>query len=164
MTRAASVSAHMRILLACIAALLVLPAAAVAEVPDDATWTEDYIVTPGQPTLHVDILKPKDAEPGVKLPAIVSVGPYFGHSGSPDAPDPTAQGPVLRWKDLIEEAKIFERGDALVQVDLRGFGGSAGCNDFGGPGEQTDVKRAVEWTTSQPWSTGKAALYLRLLA
>jgi predicted acyl esterase len=150
----------MRLPLACTAALLLLlPATAAAEVPSDADWSEDYIVTPGQPTLHVDVLKPKGAEPGTKLPAIVSVGPYFGHSGSPDAPNPTAQGPVLRWQDLIEGAKIFQRGYALVQVDLRGFGGSAGCNDFGGPGEQTDVKRAVEWTTSQPWSTGKAALY-----
>jgi predicted acyl esterase len=145
-------------LVVCIAALL-FPAVASAEVPPDADWSEDYIVTPGQPTLHVDILKPKNAEPGVKLPAIVSVGPYFGHTGSPDSPNPTAQGPVLRWQDLIEEAKIFQRGYALVQVDLRGFGGSSGCNDFGGPGEQVDVKRAVEWTTSQPWSTGKAALY-----
>ena len=40
----------------CIAALLLLPAVASAEVPEDAVWSEDYIVTPGQPTLHVGVL------------------------------------------------------------------------------------------------------------
>ncbi len=159
--RPACVCTHMRSRLAvCVAALLLFPATALAEVPENADWSEEYIVTPGEPTLHVDILKPKGVEPGTKLPSIVSVGPYFAHTGStPDGPTPTNQGPTLRWADLIEEAQIFERGYALIQVDLRGFGGSAGCNDFGGPGEQTDVKRAVEWTTSQPWSNGKAALY-----
>jgi predicted acyl esterase len=44
-------------------------------------------------------------------------------------------------------------------VDLRGFGGSAGCNDWGGPGEQEDVRAAVEWAAAQPWSTGKVGLF-----
>jgi hypothetical protein len=131
-------------------AALALPAAARAEVPAKATWTEAYIETPGEPTLHVDVMRPKGVPEGAKVPAIVSVGPYFGHTG---------EGPALRFKDLIEQAKIFEKGYALVQVDLRGFGGSAGCNDFGGRGEQNDAKRAVEWTAAQPWSTGKVAMY-----
>src|SRR3712207_168248 len=151
---------RLRTLLVSAIALLLLPAAATAEVPANATWEEAYITTPGEPTLHVDILKPKGVEEGKKLPAIVSVGPYFAHSGStPDGPTPTNEGPTLRWADLIEGGKIFERGYALIQVDLRGFGASAGCNDFGGTGEQTDVKRAVEWTVQQPWSNGKAGLY-----
>ena len=44
-------------------------------------------------------------------------------------------------------------------VDLRGFGGSTGCLDWGGPGEQADVKAAVEWAAAQPWSTGKVGMY-----
>ena len=44
-------------------------------------------------------------------------------------------------------------------VDLRGFGGSSGCLDWVGPGEQADVKSAVEWAASQPWSTGKVGMY-----
>ena len=44
-------------------------------------------------------------------------------------------------------------------VDLRGFGGSSGCLDWGGPGEQSDVKAAVEWAASQPWSTGHVGMY-----
>ena len=150
------------LLAAALAAALMLPAAAQAEVPPNADWTETWIPgTPGgDPALHVDILKPKGTPDSVKLPAIVSVGPYFNHSGStPDGINPTAQGPNDRWKDLIEEGKLFERGYALVLVDLRGFGASEGCNDFGGPGEQADSRRAVEWTASQPWSTGKVGMW-----
>src|SRR5207244_7501337 len=28
-----------------------------------------------------------------------------------------------------------------------------------GPGEKSDVKRAVEWAASQPWSTGKVGMW-----
>ena len=44
-------------------------------------------------------------------------------------------------------------------VDLRGFGGSNGCLDWAGPGEQADVVNAVKWAASQPWSTGKVGMY-----
>ena len=44
-------------------------------------------------------------------------------------------------------------------VDLRGFGGSNGCLDWSGPGEQADVVNAVKWAASQPWSTGKVGMY-----
>ena len=36
----------------------------------------------------------------------------------------------------------MERGYTFVMVDLRGFGGSTGCLDWGGPGEQADVVKA----------------------
>jgi predicted acyl esterase len=44
-------------------------------------------------------------------------------------------------------------------VSLRGTGGSSGCLDILGPGEQTDVKTAVAWAASRPWSTGKVGMY-----
>ena len=53
----------------------------------------------------------------------------------------------------------MERGYTFVMVDLRGFGGSSGCLDWVGPGEQADVKAAVEWAATQPWSTGKVGMY-----
>ena len=58
---------------------------------------------------------------------------------------------------------MFEKGYTYVMVDLRGTGGSSGCNDWGGPGEQTDVKAAVEWAASREWSTGKVALLRQVL-
>ena len=53
----------------------------------------------------------------------------------------------------------MERGYTFVMVDLRGFGGSSGCLDWAGPGEQADVVNAVKWAASQPWSTGKVGMY-----
>lgn len=148
--------------LALAATLLLVSMAQAAPVPPNADWTEAYIGSDsGEPVLHADILKPKGTPPTTKLPAIVSVGPYFNHSGSTvDGYDPTTPyGPNDRWKDLIEQGHIFERGYALVLVDLRGFGASEGCNDFGGPGEQADSQRAVKWTASQEWSTGKVGMW-----
>lgn len=46
-----------------------------------------------------------------------------------------------------------------MQVDLRGFGGSSGCLDYMGEGEQADVKAAIDWASKQPWSTGKVGMY-----
>jgi uncharacterized protein len=146
------------LILAAVAAALTLPAAAGATVPEGTTWQEAYIETPGEPTLHADIMIPEGKET-TKNPVILSIGPYFAHDGSTLPDDPFAEGPQLRWADLIEGGKIFEKGYVLVQVDLRGFGASAGCNDFGGRGEQIDVKRAVEWAAEQPWSNGKVALW-----
>jgi uncharacterized protein len=54
---------------------------------------------------------------------------------------------------------VMDRGYTFVMVDLRGFGGSTGCLDWGGPGEQADVKAAIEWAADQPWSTGKVGMY-----
>ena len=99
---------------------------------------------------------------------IVSIGPYFNHSGQtgPAGPvegtpyDPTgAAGPSSRFYDFVNGAHLMERGYTYVMVDLRGFGGSSGCLDWGGPGEQSDVKAAVEWAAQQPWSTGKVGMY-----
>src|SRR4051812_16285076 len=148
-------------------ALLVFAAPASATVPANADWHEFYISdsTPypaGQPTLHADLLVPKGTDlTKDKLPIIVSVGPYFGHGGSSTPGDTaTDDGPQLRWNDLIKDGKLFERGYGLLQVDLRGFGGSQGCNDFGGPGEQNDVFRSIEWASSQPWAlNGKVAIF-----
>jgi uncharacterized protein len=155
-----------RTALAALAASVAFSAPASAEVPKNADWYEHYISTPGHPRLHVDVMLPKGTKTdgSERIPLIVSVGPYFGHMGSIPVPvagdaNPTNDGPTLRWRDLIEDGKLFERGYGLVQVDSRGFGGSSGCNDFGGIGEQADVKRGVEWAADLPYSSGKVALY-----
>jgi len=89
------------------------------------------------------------------------VSPYTSHSGAtpPLDYDPTASGPSNRFFDFVEGAHLMERGYTYVIVDLPGFGGSGGCNDWGGPSEQSGVKRAVQWASAQPWSTGRVGLY-----
>jgi pimeloyl-ACP methyl ester carboxylesterase len=147
---------------------LASPASA-AKVPDGAEWTQASIKSGDGTILHADILRPKGLPANAKTPVIVSIGPYFNHSGQtgPAGPvegtpfDPTGpvEGPSDRFYDFLEGAKVFQRGYSFVMVDLRGFGGSGGCLDWGGPGEQGDVKAAVEWAASQPWSTGSVGMY-----
>jgi predicted acyl esterase len=61
--------------------------------------------------------------------------------------------------DFLTEGRLMREGYTYVIVDLRGTGGSSGCQDFGGPGEQTDVVEAVKWAARQEWSTGKVGIY-----
>lgn len=159
--------------LAAAAGLLAAPGLASASgvAYPDATWTEAAIPVPDGTRLHADILLPKGLSPSEKVPVITSIGPYFNHSGQvgPVGPvlganyDPVGpnEGPSERFQDFIEGAKIFtrERKYAFVMVDNRGYGGSTGCLDWGGPGEQADVDAMVKWAVAQSWSTGKVGTY-----
>src|SRR5215207_5218868 len=132
-----------------LAMLAVLPAAAgAAEVPEGPEWSEATFPSSDGVTLHADILRPKSLPAGAKTPVVLSVGPYFNHSGQVGAAGPVEDasydpvgpaGPSDRFLDFIEGAKLMERGYTFVMVDLRGFGGSSGCLDWTGPGEQADV-------------------------
>ena len=145
-----------------VAVLGLAPAAQADPPPPGSTWTQATITEPDGTRLHADVLRPSNLPADARTPVIVSVGPYFNHSGQTgpagpieDTPyDPTGPaGPSSRFYDFVNGAHLMQRGYSYVMVDLRGFGGSSGCLDWGGPGEQSDVKAAVEWAASQPWST-----------
>src|SRR5262249_33658290 len=109
--------------------------------------------------LHADVLRPADLPADAKTPVILSVGPYFSHAGETAPAGWDRVGPSARFQDFIDGARLMERGYTFGMVGLRGLGGSTGCLDFLGPGEQADIKAAVEWAASQPWSTGKVGMY-----
>jgi predicted acyl esterase len=154
--------------LSCLAALA-LPATANAwETPAGATYSQGWVSEADGTHIHYDLLRPKDLPPDAKTPTILSIGPYFGHAGQTGAAGPiedTVYNPLQapgfndRFRDFVDGAKLMQRGYSWIQFDLRGFGESSGCLDWGGPGEQADVKAAVEWTAAQPWSTGKVGMY-----
>ena len=157
---------HRMLLIAVVAVFALVPGSALAaEVPEDAVYSEEYIPSSSpipnddDPKLHADVLRPKNATG--KVPVVLTVSPYTNHSTQNGTDiNPTKEGPSDRFFDfVVRDAKLFKNGYAYVMVDLRGNGGSEGCNDWGGPGEQDDVRRAVEWAASQPWSNGKVALY-----
>src|SRR3954467_751803 len=136
--------------------------------PPGSTWSQASITEADGTRLHADVLRPSSLPAAAGARVILWIGPYFNHSGQtgPAGPvegtpyTPTGDaGPSARFYDFINGAKLMERGYTWVQVDLRGFGGSTGCLDWGGPGEQADVKAAVEWAAAQPWSTGKVGMY-----
>ncbi|MFL5724039.1 MAG: CocE/NonD family hydrolase, partial [Chloroflexota bacterium] len=154
-----------------VASLAAIPAAAGASgvAYPDADWSEAWIPSSDGVTLHADVLRPKGATAAAKTPVIISIGPYFNHSGQtgPAGPaegtsyDPVGPnaGPSERFQDFVEGSGLLRKGYSFVMVDLRGFGGSNGCLDWSGPGEQADVVNAVKWAASQPWSTGKVGMY-----
>ncbi|MGW1020868.1 CocE/NonD family hydrolase [Streptomyces niveus] len=131
-------------------------------VPEGSVWTQSYFPSSDNSgtELHADVLLPEAlAKKKKRVPVILSVGPYFGHSGQTGPEDWTHTGPSNRFQDFIEGTDLFDEGYAFVMVDLRGFGGSTGCLDWGGPGEQADVKAAIDWAAKQPWSTGAVGMY-----
>src|SRR5439155_24845363 len=111
-----------------------------------------------------DILRPKGSTNADKSPVILSIGPHFNHSGQtgPAGPAENTQydpvgpnaGPSERFQDFIEGSGLLKKGYTFVMVDLRGFGGSNGCLDWAGPGEQADVVNAVEWAAIRPCAYG----------
>ncbi|GGF54896.1 hypothetical protein GCM10011519_31050 [Marmoricola endophyticus] len=132
-------------------------------VPVGAAWSNAYFPaaqadSPTAVTLHADVLRPEGLKASDKTPVIVSVGPYFNHSGQTDRETDTYQ-PSSRFDDLIDGAKLMQRGYTVVLVDNRGFGGSTGCLDWLGSGEQADITAAVQWAATQRWSTGKVGMY-----
>ncbi|MFF5102382.1 CocE/NonD family hydrolase [Streptomyces sp. NPDC000134] len=130
-------------------------------VPEGSVWTQHYFPSSdGSGTeLHADVLLPESRPKHKKVPVILSVGPYFSHTGQSGPDGFTHTGPSARFQDFIEGADLFDEGYAFVMVDLRGFGGSTGCLDWAGPGEQADVKAAIDWAAKQPWSTGAVGMY-----
>ncbi|MER6513541.1 CocE/NonD family hydrolase [Nonomuraea sp. NPDC001636] len=130
-------------------------------VPAGAAWSEAYFPSADGSgvELHADVLRPAHLPAGARTPVIVSVGPYFAHAGQTGPEGWDQVGPSARFRDFVDGAGLMTRGYTFVMVDLRGFGGSTGCLDWVGPGEQADVRAAVEWSAAQPWSTGKVGMY-----
>ena len=150
-----------------VAALLAVPAGAVVSdtsasalaVRDDADHTEHYFASSdGITQLHADVLRPKGMAADVKTPVILTVSPYTNHNGSTTDTDLSGTGPNPRFYDFLNLSGALTKGYTYVMVDLPGFGGSGGCNDWGGDREQKAVRAAVEWAASQSWSSGKVAL------
>ena len=97
---------------------------------------------------------------GERVPVILSAGSYFGHSGE------ISEGRATRTPARPTGSATSSRASTcstaatpLVLVDTRGYGGSTGCLDFAGPGEQADVAAAIDWAADQSWSTGAVGMY-----
>ena len=147
--------AKLKTVLATICLVVVaLPHVATAAPRADADQFEVFFPAgDGLTTLHADVLRPADLPRSVRTPVVMTVGPYFT-----DGPTAGAEMGPERFYDFLDVTRILEQGYTYVMVDLPGFGGSNGCNDWGGFREQGAVEAAVEWAASQPWSTGRVAL------
>ncbi|MFB7966551.1 CocE/NonD family hydrolase [Streptomyces rubiginosohelvolus] len=130
-------------------------------VPEGAVWTQHYFPSSdGSDTeLHADVLLPEGLAEGEKVPVILSAGAYFGHAGEIVPEGHERSGPSARFQDFMKGTDLFDKGYAFVMVDTRGFGGSTGCLDFGGPGDRADIEAAIDWSADLPWSTGAVGMY-----
>lgn len=149
------------VLVAALASLALGASTAGAATRSDADWSEAYFPAgDGVTQLHADILRPKGLAAEVRTPVVLTVSPYTGHSGqTPTEFNPSATGPSARFFDFLDVTGLLTKGYTYVMVDLPGFGGSAGCNDWGGAREQDAVRAAVEWAAAQSWSTGRVAMF-----
>lgn len=125
------------------------------------TLTEAYIESADGVRLHAFVYQPVPAP--ARMPVILEVTPYAGTGGNfvSFAINPFGEPPLVGSPTPGPGAlggRLLERGYALVVVSLRGYGGSGGCLDFGGAGEQGDVAAAIEWAASQPWSSGAVGM------
>ena len=112
----------------------------------------------GVQQLHADVIRPRGSSLDEPMPVVLAVSPYTNHNGSTTDVDPTGTGPNPRFFDFLDLTGALDKGYTYVQVDLPGFGGSGGCNDWGGAREQGAVYAAVQWAAQQSWSNGKVAL------
>lgn len=134
-------------------------------VPEGAVWSEHYLPA-SVPTrngdaveLHADVLRPAGLPADARTPVILVVGPYLSHAGMQGDEHKPFTGPTMRHRAFIDDAGLLAAGYTVVFGDLRGFGGSSGCYDLTGPGEQADVRTFVEWAATAAWSNGRVGMY-----
>src|SRR4051794_27971048 len=157
----------MRTLLALAAAALLFPAAANADVPPPGSkWTQAYITEADGTKLHADVLRPANLPANAKTPVILSIGPYFNHSGQtgPAGPvegtpyTPTGEaGPSARFFDFINGAKLMEKGYTWVQATCAGSAGGRAARTGPDPAGRPPAKPRAGWPPAPPGRPGRAA-------
>jgi predicted acyl esterase len=129
--------------------------------PNAHVRTATYITSPDGTKLRTWVYRPAGLNETDKTPVILQVTPYAGSGGAFGVPpdlESLVNTEIPPGPGFPASAQIFARGYSLVVVELRGYGGSGGCFDFGGRGEQSDAVAAVRWSATQPWSTGKVGM------
>ena len=119
---------------------------------------EEYLLSrDGVTRLHAFVYRSPDIAPDQPTPVIVEVTPYAGTGGNLVSVniDPL-RDPNPAADRFIREALV--RGYTFARVSLRGTGGSGGCYDLGGPGEQADAQGAVHWARTAAWSDGRVGM------
>lgn len=120
---------------------------------DGYVFAEAYFPSADGTQLHAWVYRPTGVTDAV--PVILTVSPYASSGGDTLGPSPTGSATPGPGGFL---GGMVDRGYAAVVVSLRGYGGSGGCFDLGGLGEQADVAAAIEWAGTQDWSDGHVGM------
>ncbi|MEV4649327.1 Xaa-Pro dipeptidyl-peptidase [Saccharopolyspora sp. NPDC049357] len=118
-----------------------------------------------QDRVHVQVVRPKESEHGLRVPVVYQASPYF--SGGNDVPNhnvdtelhvPEQAGPrttrrttgdervaVSAEIDWAYEQYLLARGYAVVYAESLGTGESTGCPTTGAENETIGAKSVVDW-------------------
>ncbi|GAA2800242.1 Xaa-Pro dipeptidyl-peptidase [Saccharopolyspora taberi] len=118
--------------------------------------------------VHVQVVRPKDTERGLKVPVVYQASPYFAGGNEvanhnvdtelyvPEAPGHrTASGDErvliandqkISWE---YEQYLLSRGYAVVYGESLGTGGSTGCPTTGAENETIGARSVVDWLNSR---------------
>src|SRR4051794_24756189 len=123
----------------------------------------------------IDIIRPKESGPTLKVPAIIDDSPYYtsvGRGNETQFIHTTAAG-VLDKYPLFFDNYFVPRGYAVILAHSVGTAFSTGCPLHGGPGDVAGFKAVIDWTEGRvpgytdatgttpvvaDWSNGKNAM------
>jgi X-Pro dipeptidyl-peptidase len=123
---------------------------------EQATRERVYIPQPGidqdldgaDDWIAIEIMRPKESGPAMKVPAIVDASPYYttlcrGNEGECIG-DVDGDGVNDRWP-LFYDNFFVPRGYAYVLAQMNGTANSQGCPMHGGPGDVAGMRSVVQW-------------------
>jgi X-Pro dipeptidyl-peptidase len=138
----------------------------VAGVDQDADGHDDVTV--------IDIIRPSESGPTMKVPAIIDASPYYTTSGrtfeGEKIEDVDDDGINDKWPSFYDNYFV-PRGYAVILAQMDGTGFSSGCPMHGGPGDIASMKVVIDWLNGRvaghdaednpvlaSWHNGKAAM------
>ncbi|MEV4218017.1 Xaa-Pro dipeptidyl-peptidase [Nonomuraea sp. NPDC049725] len=123
--------------------------------------------------VRVDIIRPKESGPGLRVPVIIDESPYYDNSGrgnEGERKEYGADGNVTKFP-LFYDNYFVPRGYAVLNVDMIGTTRSDGCPDVGGKADVLGGKAVIDWLNGRAkayradgspavadWTTGKSAM------
>ncbi|MEV5898022.1 CocE/NonD family hydrolase [Nonomuraea fuscirosea] len=123
--------------------------------------------------VRVDIIRPKESGPGLKVPVIMQESPYFGEPGvgfEVEKKKYGADGNLTKFP-MFYDNYFVPRGYAFVSVDMIGTRLSDGCPTSGGPSDVLGGKAVVDWLNGRAtaydakgaavkasWTTGRTGM------
>jgi X-Pro dipeptidyl-peptidase len=149
---------------------------------DSATRERVFIRQPGidqdgngvDDKVAIEIIRPRESGPSMKVPAIVDPSPYYttlcrGNEGECIG-DVDGDGLNDKWP-MFYENYFVPRGYAVILAESNGTGNSDGCPLHGGPGDIAGMKSVIDWLNGRTtgvdkngaaltagWHNGKSAM------
>jgi X-Pro dipeptidyl-peptidase len=97
--------------------------------------------------IRVDIIRPKETDAGLKVPAIIDESPYYdnlGRGNESERKKYDANGNPIKFP-LFYDNYFVPRGYAVILAQAIGTAFSTGCPLHGGPGDVAGFKAVIDW-------------------